>query len=136
MFATIFISLSQLHQTIGRCFVIFLYFYLQLSGRKKGISMGSPFLNVLVLYGHCSNSFIPPHPPLSNGQTWKKSAPNHPGKPLHPQATWKKSAPNHPSKPLHPSTPLTGNAHMPICPYAHYAHMETTHFKKGLPYAT
>ena len=25
-------------------------------------------------------------PPLSNGQTWKKSVPNHPGKPLHPRA--------------------------------------------------
>ena len=30
-------------------------------------------------------------PPLC--QTWKKSAPNHPGKPLHPPATWDKSAP-------------------------------------------
>ena len=34
----------------------------------------------------------------------------------------KKSAPNHPGKPLQPPS-LTGNAH----------HMETTHFKKGLP---
>ena len=25
-------------------------------------------------------------PPLSNGQTWKKSVPNHSGKPLHPRA--------------------------------------------------
>ena len=48
-----------------------------------------------------------------------KSAPNHPGKPLHPQATWEKSDPNHPGN--HPP-PLTGNAHL-----------ETTHFKKGLP---
>ena len=40
--------------------------------------------------------------PLSNGQMWKKSAPNHPGKPLHPRQMWKKSAPSHPSKPLHP----------------------------------
>ena len=35
--------------------------------------------------------------------------------------TWKKSAPNHPGKFLH-TPPLTGRAHM-----------ETTHFKKGLP---
>ena len=41
-------------------------------------------------------------PPLSNGQTWKKSVPNHLGKPLHLQANLcKKNAPNHPSKPLH-----------------------------------
>ena len=41
------------------------------------------FWNVLVLYGHCPNSFRPP--PLSvNGPTWKKSAPNHPSKALHP----------------------------------------------------
>ena len=42
-------------------------------------------------------------PPLSSRQTWKKSAPNHPGKLIHPP-------------------PFPGNAHM-----------ETTHFKKGFP---
>ena len=41
-------------------------------------------------------------PPLSNGQTWKKSVPNHPGKPLHPRANLcKKNAPNHHCKPFH-----------------------------------
>ena len=45
--------------------------------------MEAPFWNVLVLYGHCPNCFRPP-PLLSNGQTWRKSTPNHPGKPLHP----------------------------------------------------
>ena len=57
-------------------------------------------------------------PPLSNGRTWTKSAPNHPGKPLKFTPLGKrgkKSASNHPDKPLQ-------------CPY-----METTHFKKGLP---
>ena len=43
-------------------------------------------------------------PPLSNGQTWKKSVPNHPGKPVHPPLSSK------------------GNAHL-----------ETTHFKMGFP---
>ena len=58
---------------------------------------------------------LDPPSPLANGQTWKKSAPNHPDKPLHPWATWEKSAPNHSGKPY-------GQ-----CPY-----METTHFKKGV----
>ena len=63
---------------------------------------------------------IDPPPPLTNGQIWeKKSAPNHPDKPLNPRANM--GVPNYPSKPLHPP-PLRGNAHL-----------ETTHFKKGLP---
>ena len=64
-------------------------------------------------------SLDPPPPPLSNGQTWIKSAPNHPGKTLHPQTNMGKKC----SKPSGQAfTPLLGNAHM-----------ETTHFKKGLP---
>ena len=63
----------------------------------------APFGNILVLYGHCPNSFRPP-PPLSKRQMWNKSAPKHP------------------DKPLHPSHPLKGNAHK-----------ETTHFKMWLP---
>ena len=55
----------------------------------------------------------------------EKSALNHPGKPLHPGQMWEKSSPNHPGKPLHPP-PFTGP----------YAHMETTHIKKGLPSLT
>ena len=46
---------------------------------------------------------LDPPSPLSNGQTWKKSAPNHPGKPSHPLL-------------------LSGNAHV-----------ETAHLKKVLP---
>ena len=68
----------------------------------------APFWNVLGLYGHCPNRSRPP--PLSNGQTWKKSVPNHLGKPLHLQANLcKKNAPNHPSKPLNvPNIEETG----------------------------
>ena len=36
---------------------------------------------MLVLYGHCPNSF---RPLCQRGKRGKKSAPNHPGKPLHP----------------------------------------------------
>ena len=58
-----------------------------------GLNIGeAPFWNVLVLYRHWPNSFSPP-PPLSNGQTWKKSAPNHPGKPLRPRASMGKKVP-------------------------------------------
>ena len=60
-------------------------------------------------------------PPSVKQANVEKSASNHPGKPLHPRATWEKSAQNHPGRPLTPP-PLTGNAHI-----------ETTHFKKGLP---
>ena len=36
----------------------------------------APFWNMLVLYGHCQNSFRPPPPStLSNGQTWTKKCP-------------------------------------------------------------
>ena len=63
-------------------------------------------------------------PPLSNGQTWKKmpqtilaSSPDIPGQ------TWGKKCPKHILASLYTPSPLTGNAHM-----------ETTHFKKGLPY--
>ena len=63
-------------------------------------------------------------PPQSEGQTWKKSAPNHLGKPLQPQA-------NVGGKVIHPSwqaftpPPLSGNVHM-----------EITNFEKGLPYGS
>ena len=59
---------------------------------------------VAIVFFQNNFSFALDPPTLSNGQMWKKSAPNHPGKPIHP-------------------TPLTGNATM-----------ETTHFKKGLPW--
>ena len=61
-------------------------------------------------------------PPLSNGQMWKKSAPNHPGKPLHPRATWIKRKCPKPSWQAFTPHSLKSNAHM-----------ETTHFKMGLP---
>ena len=41
------------------------------------------FLNVLVLYGNCPNSFRPPIPSVKQANV-EKSAPNHPGKPLQP----------------------------------------------------
>ena len=41
----------------------------------------APFWNVLVLYGHCPNSFRPS--PLCQMGRREKSAQNHPGKPLH-----------------------------------------------------
>ena len=47
--------------------------------------------NVLILYRHCPNSFRPP--PLSNRQTWKKIAPNYPGKPLHPKVNMGRKVP-------------------------------------------
>ena len=36
------------------------------------IIRGAPFWDVLVLYGHCPNSFRPRPTPLSNEQMWKK----------------------------------------------------------------
>ena len=65
----------------------------------------APFLNVLVLYGRCKNSFRPPLP-LSNGQA------------LTPPGNIGKSAPTHLGKPLHPS------------PYRHYPYGNNT-FQKG-----
>ena len=60
---------------------------------------------------------LDPQPPPSVKQAnVGKSAPNHPGKPLHPRATWEKV-------PQTILASLTGNAYM-----------ETTHFKKGLPF--
>ena len=45
--------------------------------------LGKPLFEKCWCYmGIAQNVFRPP--PLSNRQTWKKSAPNHPGKPLHP----------------------------------------------------
>ena len=40
----------------------------------------APFWNVLVLYGHCSNSFRPPPLPSVKRANVEKSAPNHTGK--------------------------------------------------------
>ena len=60
---------------------------------------GKPSWHVLFPYGHYPNSFRPTRP-LSNGQAWKKSAPNHPGKPLPPpplpfgQCPWKQHISN------------------------------------------
>ena len=54
---------------------------------------------------------LDPHPLLSNGQSWKKSAQTILTSPYTPGQMWEKSAPIHPGKPLHP-TPLSGNAHI------------------------
>ena len=71
--------------------------------------------------GYCPNSFRPPPP--QTGKRGKKKVPQTIlASPYTPRLTWEKSAPNHPSKPSTPP-PLLGNAHM-----------ETTHFKKGLPF--
>ena len=50
-----------------------------------------------------------------------KRGKNHPGKPIHPRATWEK-VPQTILASLCTPSPSTGNAHM-----------ETTHFKEGLP---
>ena len=63
-------------------------------------------------------------PPLSNRQTWEKVLQTIPASPYTLGQTWEKSDPNHPGKPFHPPPLLSGNAHM-----------ETAHFKKGLPFA-
>ena len=63
----------------------------------------APFWNVLVLYGHCPNSFRPP-PLCQTGKRGEKSAPNHPGRPLHPPSLLRAMS---------------------------NVHMETKHFKKG-----
>ena len=76
----------------------------------------APFLNVLVLYGYCQNSFGPPTP-LWNRQTWKK-CPKPSWQALTPPGNIGKSAPNHLGKPLHPS------------PYRHYPYGNNT-FQKG-----
>ena len=60
-------------------------------------------------------------PPLPNGQMWKKSPPNHPGKPLHSRANVRKKVPQAILARLYTPPPLRA---MP---------METTHLKKGLP---
>ena len=65
----------------------------------------APLWNVLVLYGHCPNSFRPPAPLLSNRQTWKKVLQTIPASPYTLGQTWEKSDPNHPGKPFHPPSP-------------------------------
>ena len=49
-------------------------------------AMGSPFLKCVGSIWALPKSLKSPPPSLSNGQMWKKSVPNHPGKPLHPRA--------------------------------------------------
>ena len=61
-------------------------------------------------------------PPSVKRANVGKSAPNHPGKPFHPRAMWGKKVPQTIQTSLYILPPLTGNAHM-----------ERTHFKKGLP---
>ena len=67
--------------------------------------LGKPLFEMCWFYMGIAQIALDPPPPLSNRQTWNKSAPKHP------------------DKPLHPSHPLKGNAHK-----------ETTHFKCGFPY--
>ena len=71
----------------------------------------APFWNVLVLYGHCPNSFGPP-PPLSNRQMWQKVPQTILASPYNPGHLGKK-CPNHPGRPLHLPHPPYGQ-----CPYA------------------
>ena len=72
--------------------------YNDYSDQPLGWLRTAPFINVYMAIAQIAQD----PPPLSNGQMWKKSVPNHPGKPLHPRANLcKKNAPNHPSKPLH-----------------------------------
>ena len=47
---------------------------------------GSGFLKCVGSLWALPKSLKSPPPSPSNGQTWKKSFPNHPGKPLHPRA--------------------------------------------------
>ena len=90
--------------------------------KKTPVSTFDTIVNhVLVLYGHCPNSFR--LPPCSVKQTnVEKSAPNHPGKPLHPLATWEKV----------PQTILASLYTLPLQGNTGNAHVETTHFNKGL----
>ena len=72
--------------------------------------LGQPLFEMCWVYMAIAQ--IAQDPPSVKRTNVEKSVPNHPGKPLHPWATWGKKV---------PQTILTGNAHM-----------ETTHFKKGL----
>ena len=64
--------------------------------------LGQPLFEMCWVYMAIAQIAQDP-PPLSNGQTWKKSVPNHPGKPLHPRAyIGKKSTANHLGKPKTP----------------------------------
>ena len=69
--------------------------------------LGKPLFEMCWFFMGIAQIASEPHPLSVKGQTWTKSARNHLGKPLHP-----------------PLSPLSGNAHM-----------ETTHFSKGLPLA-
>ena len=63
-------------------------------GKHKLWRYGKPLFEMCWFYmGIAQLALDPPLPPLSNGQTWKKGAPNHPGKPLHPGQIWKKKCP-------------------------------------------
>ena len=85
----------------------------------------APFWNMLVLYGHCQNSFRPPPPStLSNGQTWTKKWFKPSWKVVTPTGKRGKRVLQTSLASLYPPPPhthtLSGNAHM-----------ETTRLKKG-----
>ena len=82
----------------------------------------APFWNVLVLYMHWPNSFRPS--PLWNGQTRKKC----------PKPSWQALTPPGQRGKKVPKT-ILASLYIPCSPplLTGNAHMETTHFKKGLP---
>ena len=78
-------------------------------------------------------ALYPPIPLCQTGKRGKKVPQTTLASPYTPRQREKKVPQTILASLYTPPPPLRG---MPICPYAHYAHMETTLLKKGLPYAT
>ena len=86
---------------------------------------GSPFLKCvgsIWAIGHCPNRFRPPLPSLCQTGKHGQKCPKPSWQALTPPGNVAKKGPQTILASLYTLPPLTGNAHM-----------ETTHFKKGLP---